>query len=115
MKKLSKSFMLLLLVLVCRLVPDIASASTQPPLSVVQQACLGPQTDMVLGLWNFDSGYLYCKVQDSNTGGDLVMKQSSGGPFSVVIRAGGHVDVATMVSFGISTSVAKALYSGLHP
>ena len=114
MKKLYKSFMLLLLVLGCRLVPDIASASTQP-LSVVQQACLGPQTDMVLGLWNFDSGYLYCKVQDNNTGRDLVMKQGSGGSFSVVIRAGGHVDVATMVSFGISTSVAKALYSGLHP
>lgn len=97
---------------VSKIVPQ--AAATQPPLALVQTTCLPTPTDMVLDVWNFYSGYLYCRVYDANTGGDHVYRQNPDGSFTIIIKGGGHVDVNLMIQKGIPSKVASTLYAGLH-
>ena len=90
------------------------SAASQPPLALVRKTCLPKPTDMVLGVWNFYSGYLYCQVYDANTGGDHVYRQNKDGTFTIIIKGGGHVGVSLMEEHGLSPKVATTLYRGLH-
>lgn len=94
--------------------PENVLAGNQLPSSTVPQACLGPQTDMVLRLRNYDFGYLSYNVQNANTAGGMVLKHNIAGTFVVIMRADARVDVAAMVAFGVFSKITNALCSGSH-